>query len=66
MSLFRRDTAHNLSRFVYKNDNLLMDAFRVEIESGRLKAKVAEKAIILYFQNEVKFMVDLENSKLRK
>jgi hypothetical protein len=43
-----------------------MDAFRVEIESGRLKAKVAEKAIILYFQNEVKFMVDLENSKLRK
>jgi hypothetical protein len=62
MARFRRDTARNLCPYAFKNDNLLMDAFRVEIEAGRLKPKAAEKAIILYYQNQARFTSDLEAS----
>lgn len=61
MSFCRRDTARNLLKNLGDTDHFL-DSVAAEVDSLRVKPKLAEKIVIMYNQDPNRLYTKLDNS----
>jgi hypothetical protein len=56
----RRDTARNLRR-AFGSEQAFVAAVAIELENKRIKAKVAEKLIVSWFQSrsQIEYMIEM-------